>query len=84
MTTYLHLLTVCAALGDEPRACITYAVPSQALCEAGMALAYDDLYPDDRGVYIACTSTNVVTVSPRPMARPLTGPSWAYSLRPEV
>lgn len=71
MTTFLHLLTVCAALGDEPRACVTYAVENRALCEAGMALAYDDLYPDDHGIYIACTPTNVVTTSIRPKARPI-------------
>jgi hypothetical protein len=74
MTTYLHLLTVCAALGDEPRACITYAVENRALCEAGMQIAYADLYPDDSGVYISCTQTNVITASPRPKTRPLTGP----------
>jgi hypothetical protein len=72
MTTYyLHLLTVCATLLDEPRACVTYAVENRALCEAGMQIAYADLYPEDRrGIYIACEQTNVVTVSPRPRARP--------------
>ena len=74
MTTFLHLLTVCAALGDEPRACVSLAVESQDLCQVGMRSAYDDLFPEDRGIYIACTPTNVVTVSPRPKARPLTGP----------
>ena len=70
MTTFLHLLTVCAALGDEPRACVTYAVENQALCEAGMQIAYADLYPEDRGVYIACTQTRVLTATIRPKARP--------------
>jgi len=70
MTTYLHLLTVCGALGDEPRACVTYAVENRALCEAGMQIAYADLYPEDSGIYIGCEQTSVVTVSPRPRARP--------------
>lgn len=71
MTTFLHLLTVCAALGDEPRACITYAVENRALCEAGMQIAYADLYPEDRGLYISCEKTNVITTSIRPKARPM-------------
>jgi hypothetical protein len=70
MTTFLHLLVVCAALRDEPRTCITYAVENRALCEAGMRIAYADLFPEDRGVYISCEQTTVVTVSPRPKARP--------------
>ncbi len=70
MTTYLHLLTVCAALGDEPRACVTYAVENRALCEAGMQIAYDDLHPDDNGLYIVCTPTRVLTATIRPKARP--------------
>lgn len=70
MTTFLHLLTVCAALGDEPRACVTYAVENRALCEAGMQIAYADLYPEDRSVYIACTQTRVLTATIRPKARP--------------
>jgi len=70
MTTFLHLLTVCAALGDEPRACITYAVENRALCEAGMQIAYADLYPEDRGVYIACEQTNILTSTIRPRSRP--------------
>ena len=70
MTTFLHLLTVCAALGDEPRACVTYAVDNRALCEAGMQIAYADLYPEDRGIYIACTPTRVLTATIRPEARP--------------
>lgn len=70
MTTFLHLLTVCAALGDEPRACVTYAVESRPLCEAGMQIAYDDLIGDDRGLYISCERTNVITTSIRPKARP--------------
>jgi hypothetical protein len=61
---------VCATLGDEPYACITYAVDNRALCEAGMALAYDDLIGDDRGLYISCKKTNVITSSQRPKARP--------------
>jgi len=70
MTTFLHLLTVCAALGDEPRACITYAVENRALCEAGMRIAYADLYPEDRGVYIACEQTSILTSTIRPRSRP--------------
>lgn len=70
MTTFLHLLTVCATLGDEPRACITYAVENRALCEAGMRIAYDDLYPEDRGIYIACEQTRVLTATIRPRSRP--------------
>jgi len=70
MTTFLHLLTVCAALGDEPRACITYAVENRALCEAGMRIAYADLYPEDSGIYIACEQTRVLTSTIRPEARP--------------
>ena len=70
MTTFLHLLTVCAALGDEPRACVTYAVENRALCEVGMQIAYADLISDDRGLYISCEKTNVITSSPRPKARP--------------
>jgi hypothetical protein len=70
MTTFLHLLTVCAALGDEPRACITYAVENRALCEAGMRIAYADLYPEDGGVYIACEQTNILTSTIRPRSRP--------------
>ena len=70
MTTYLHLLTVCAALGDEPRARVSLAVESQDLCQVGMRSAYDDLYPEDRGVYIVCTPTRVLTATIRPKARP--------------
>ena len=71
MTTYyLHLLTVCAALGDEPRTCLTYAVENRALCEAGMQIAYADLYPEDSGIYIACTPTRVLTATIRPRSRP--------------
>ena len=69
-TSYLHLLTVCAALGDEPRACVSYAVDNRALCEASMQIAYADLYPEDRGVYIACDKTNILTATIRPEARP--------------
>ena len=46
------------------------AVENRALCEAGMRIAYDDLYPDDRGIYIACTPTRVLTATIRPEARP--------------
>ena len=70
MTTYLHLLTVCATLGDEPRACVTYAVENRALCEAGMQIAYADLHPDDHGLYIVCTPTRVLTATIRPEKRP--------------
>ena len=71
MTTYLHLLTVCGALGDEPRACITYAVENRALCEAGMRIAYADLFPEDRGVYISCEQhSNILTSTIRPRGRP--------------
>ena len=71
MTTYLYLLTVCAALGDEPRACLTYAVENRALCEAGMQMAYADLYEDTGGdIYIGCEQTNVLTSTIRPEARP--------------
>lgn len=70
MTTFLHILTVCATLGDEQRACVSYAVESRALCEAGMRIAYDDLYPDDHGLYIVCTPTRVLTATIRPEARP--------------
>jgi len=69
-TSYLHLLTVCAALGDEPRACVTYAVENRALCEAGMRIAYADLYPEDNGIYIGCERTRVLTSTIRPEARP--------------
>jgi len=70
MTTFLHLLVVCAALGDEPRTCITYAVENRALCEAGMRIAYADLFPEDSGVYIACEQTNILTSTIRPRSRP--------------
>ena len=70
MTTFMHLLTVCAALGDEPRACVTYAVESRPLCEVWMQIAYADLYPEDRGIYIACTPTRVLTATIRPKERP--------------
>jgi len=70
MTTFLHLLTVCAALRDEPRTCLTYAVENRALCEVGMQIAYSDLYPEDSGIYIACTQTRVLTATIRPEARP--------------
>lgn len=71
MTAYLHLLMVCATLLDEPRACVTYAVENRALCEAGMQIAYADLYEDTGGdIYIACTQTRVLTSTIRPEARP--------------
>ena len=71
MTTYLHLLTVCAALGDEPRACVTYAVENRALCEVGMQIAYADLYEETGGaIYIGCEQTTVLTSTIRPRSRP--------------
>ena len=70
MTTFLHLLTVCSALGDEPRTCLTYAVENRALCEAGMRIAYADLFPEDGGVYIGCEQTRALTSTIRPEARP--------------
>jgi len=70
MTTFLHLLVVCAALRDEPRTCLTYAVENRALCEAGMRIAYADLFPEDGGVYIGCEQTRALTSTIRPEARP--------------
>jgi hypothetical protein len=71
VTTYfLHLLTICSALGDEPRACITYAVENRALCEAGMRIAYADLFPEDRDIYIGCEQTNILTSTIKPRSRP--------------
>jgi len=73
MTTFLHLLTVCATLGDEPRACVSYAVDNRALCEAGMRIAYDDLFEDTDGdIYIGCEKTRILTHTIRPEAR-----SWS-------
>jgi len=69
-TTYLHLLTVCAALLDQPRACVTYAAETRKACEAGMRIAYAALYSEDRGIYIVCTPTRVLTATIRPEARP--------------
>jgi len=70
VTTFLYLLTVCATLLDEPRACLTYAVENRALCEAGMRIAYADLFPEDNGIYIGCEQTRLLTATIRPRSRP--------------
>lgn len=66
MTTFLHILTVCAW-----EQCVIYAVENRALCETAMRIAYDDLYEDTDGdIYISCEQRNILTSTIRPRSRP--------------
>lgn len=71
MTTFLHILTVCAALGGDPYTCVSYAVENRALCETAMQITYEDLHPEvGKRLYIGCEQTNTLTHTIRPEARP--------------
>jgi hypothetical protein len=65
MTTFYTILTACVL-----NVCESIVLNNHADCETVMQRIYPELFAQDRGVYIGCKSTDVISSTMRPKARP--------------